>query len=69
MADLAGELGGETKVRRHRLRPACHGGGCGAGVEGGIAFDRVEHLAVQAKVLSGSGIGGVQVVAPGVFAP
>lgn len=69
VADVPGKLGGETEVPGHHLRPAGNGAGSGACIEGGIALDGVEHLAVEAKHFVTGGVGGIEVVAPGVFAP
>ncbi|MNT85401.1 hypothetical protein D3C72_2255630 [compost metagenome] len=69
MADIPRKLGSEAKVLGHDLRPAGNGAGSGTCVESGVAFDGVEHLAVEAKHLITVGVSGVQVVAPGVFAP
>lgn len=69
VADIPGKLGSEAKVRRHDLCPAREGARGRTGVESGVALDGIEHLAVVAKHLVAGGIGGIQVVAPGVFAP
>ncbi|MCY1429254.1 hypothetical protein D9M71_451640 [compost metagenome] len=69
VADIAGELGGESKVRGHHLRPALDSRRRRSGIKGGVAFYRIEDLAVEAEKLAGFRIRRVQVFAPGVFTP
>lgn len=69
MADFPRELGGETKMLGHALRPALDRGQSRRGVERGVAFDRIEHLRIQAQKLGGPRVLRVQAFAPGVFTP
>ena len=69
MTDVARKLGGKTKVLRHDLRPALNRGTSRAGIERGVAFYGIEHLAVKPKEVGGFRVGGVQVLAPGAFTP
>ncbi|MNL10827.1 hypothetical protein D3C87_1316400 [compost metagenome] len=47
VADVAGEFGGEAKMLGHGFRPALHGAGSRARVEGRIAFYGVEYLGIE----------------------
>lgn len=69
VADIARQLGTETKVRWHRQRPARYRLLAGPGVERGVAFHRIEHFGVATKKLGWPGILRIQRGTPGSFAP
>ncbi|RMM03700.1 hypothetical protein APX70_03612 [Pseudomonas syringae pv. maculicola] len=69
VADVFMEFGREAKVFGHCFCPTLNSSGSGPCIEGGVAFNDVEHLRVEAQKISGTGIFGVQRIAPGVFTP
>ena len=69
VTDLAGQLGAEMKVRRHLLGPARQGGRRRTGVEGGVALDGIEHLAVGRQARRCRHVRGIQRATPGGLAP
>lgn len=69
VANVAGEFGGEAKVLGHGLGPALHDGRGRARVESRIAFHGVEYLGIETQEFGASGVLGIEIIAPGVFAP
>ncbi|MCY1180026.1 hypothetical protein D9M73_204540 [compost metagenome] len=69
VADIARQLGTEMEVRRHDVGPAAQGFRIRPGIEGGVAFHRVEHLGVVAEAVGRAQVGGIETAAPGRLVP